>query len=190
MTSNDAYLKLLSLRNAAGSNLYERLKLADRLLADREWVSAPDCGGGDIGTAVDRLEADCFGDVVGILNLPQLGEILHHFPEEKDWKRLKYNVIKLYDATRAARQPARAPSRPSSPTSAGERTPAAAGAATAQPTEFTRQMGLLQQLRAEVAELRRQLAQASKERDEAVRENKRLRAKIKRITDEIAEVTA
>lgn len=97
MNSNQVFAELVDLRNKAGKSVYHRLTLAQRLLTDKDWVRAPEHGGGDESRALDRLEEECFGDLCGALSLPQLLEVLHHVPDEGDWKRNKYNLKRMHE---------------------------------------------------------------------------------------------
>jgi len=63
LTAQQSYVKLIELRDHSGATIFERLKLADRLLSDREWVHLPEGGGGDESKAIDRLEDNAFGDI-------------------------------------------------------------------------------------------------------------------------------
>lgn len=94
MTSNDIYIKLLDMRNTHGAALYQRLTLAKTLLADREWVEDVTKGGGDVSTAIDRLEDECFGD--SGMGLPSMLEVLHAVPQAATWKVNKYNIRRMY----------------------------------------------------------------------------------------------
>lgn len=96
VTTHETYARLIELRDRAGGLIYERLTLADRLLSDRAWVEAPECGGGDESRAIDRLEEMAFADLCGALSLPEMLEILHHVPDEKTWKANRYNLRKMH----------------------------------------------------------------------------------------------
>ena len=100
------YVRLLNLRNSAGQQMYQRLTLCQRLLADRAWVESPEGGGGDEGRALDRLEDECFGDVCGAMSLPQLLEVLEKVPSESAWKANKYNLRKMWAEMKAHNAPA------------------------------------------------------------------------------------
>jgi hypothetical protein len=105
MTSSQIYAKLLSLRDSTGERHYERIKLASQLLADHDWVADPAGGGGDESKALDRLEAEAFADICGIISLPQLLEIFHHVPDLADWKKAKFNLRKIWADYNASRKP-------------------------------------------------------------------------------------
>lgn len=93
---NRMYGQLVNLRDTAGSQLYRRLVLARKLLEDREWVEDATGGGGDESRALDRLEANCFGDVCGALSLVQMLDLLQHVPEESVWKASKWNLRTIH----------------------------------------------------------------------------------------------
>lgn len=94
----------VQLREKRGST-YDRLTLADQLLKDVEWVALPTGGGGDLSSAYDRLEEDCFGDLVGDLGLASILEVLHYFPRRKDWEAHKYNFRRMWAEMRSAQRP-------------------------------------------------------------------------------------
>ena len=101
-TSQSIYTELLRLRDQGGQALFLRIGLADKLLSDRDWIAAPEGGGGDESIAIDRLETECFGDVA--LSLPELLELFHAIPQEAVWKRNKYRVRKMLDELRVRQQ--------------------------------------------------------------------------------------
>lgn len=101
MNSNQIFAELVNRRNQAGRAIYDRLVLVQQLLTDKDWVQASEHGGGDESLALDRLEEECFGDLCGALSLPQLLEVLHHVPNEADWKRNKYKLKQMWDEMKA-----------------------------------------------------------------------------------------
>ncbi len=105
MTSHEVYARLITLRKRAGRVIFERVRLADTLLSDNDWVSHPEHGGGDQSVAIDRLEADAFGDLCGAVSLPDLLEIYHHVPREEDWRKAKFNLRRLHAEVRARLRP-------------------------------------------------------------------------------------
>lgn len=106
MTASETYTKLVELRNSSGDALYERLKLAKTLLADRDWIEDETKGGGDESIAIDRLEDECFGDCG--MSLPLMLEVLRAIPAKSTWKANKFNVRRMHAemlARRAAALP-------------------------------------------------------------------------------------
>lgn len=99
------YANLVDLRNKAGQTILDRLKLADQLLKDKEWVELPTGGGGSLGLAYDRLEDDCFADLCGAVGLANLLELLHEFPREQTWVKNKFNLGKMWAELSAKRKP-------------------------------------------------------------------------------------
>src|ERR1700722_10779062 len=79
---SDLYVRLLAMRSESGSLVYKRLQLCNSLLSDHEWVESQEGGGGDEGKAIDRLESECFGDLCGLMSLPQLLEVIRAIPSE------------------------------------------------------------------------------------------------------------
>lgn len=105
MTGNEMLAKLIEMRDRAGVNHYERIALAGRLLKDREWVESPAGGGGDEDKAITRLEEDAFADLCSAVGLPQLLDLLHHYPDQKDWRRHKYNFRRMWAEWKAKQKP-------------------------------------------------------------------------------------
>lgn len=106
MTGKQLFLQLVDLRDEAGAVHYQRVAMAQQLLADKEWVTDRTGGGGDEDKALDRLEAECFGDLCGLISLPQLLEIYHHMPDIRQWQKHKFNLAKIWKEWRG-RQPKR-----------------------------------------------------------------------------------
>lgn len=86
------------------ADYFGRITLAAKLLNHRPWVAAPDGGGGDVSTAIDRLEADCFPDVCGPwYGLATLLELADHFPDPAEWVRRKNNIKSMVADMQAAK---------------------------------------------------------------------------------------
>ena len=111
MSGSQIFVQLLQLRNESGKKHYQRIKLAAQLLQDKEWVESPTGGGGDENKAIDRLELDCFGDIVGTIGLPEMLDVFTHIPNEKDWEKNKYNLKKMW-ADWKSKQPGKASKKP------------------------------------------------------------------------------
>lgn len=158
-TSHQKYAELINLRNAAGQNIYQRLTLADAILSDRDWVTAPDGGGGDESRAIDRLEEHCFADVCGALSLPEMLEILHHVPDVRTWEKNRYNLRKMHAEYKERTRPRKTPA------------PEAAPSTRPAPEE-------------QVKALRKENADLKHENAELRREVRKLRRLLKRFLDE------
>lgn len=87
---------VLAIQLRDNANHYQRIATADRLLSNREWVQAPDGGGGNEEKAITILEDKCLADLCGVLSLPQLLEIYHNVPNEEDWKKNHYNFRRIW----------------------------------------------------------------------------------------------
>lgn len=105
MTGSEMYVRLRNLCNKAGVTHYDRIKLASELLQDRGWVTSPDGGGGDENQAIDRLEKDCFGDLVGLIHLPNLLELYHNVPDIEDWQKARFDLKKIWSDWKSRQTP-------------------------------------------------------------------------------------
>lgn len=104
-TGTQMYVRLVQMCNSVGEDHYERIALADKLLKDRAWVESPDGGGGDENRAIDRLERNCFADIVGVVGLPQLLDLFHNVQDRETWKRAKWNMRQLWSDWNAKQKP-------------------------------------------------------------------------------------
>lgn len=109
MNGSKLYAQLLNMRNEAGAQLFQRLRLAKQLLSDQQWVAEDEGGGGDEATALDRLEDECFADICGAMSLPNMMEILERIPTETTWKANKYNLRKMWTELLNRRKAAKGP---------------------------------------------------------------------------------
>ena len=82
-----------------------RIKLADALLKTREWVEDQAGGGGDEDKAITRLEEDAFGDIVGVVSLPELLDVFHHVPDIADWRKHRFNLKKIWADWKSRQRP-------------------------------------------------------------------------------------
>ena len=168
-TPQEIYTELLRLRDQGGQALFLRIGLADKLLSDRTWISAPEGGGGDESIAIDRLESECFGDVA--LSLPELLELFHAVPGEATWKRNKYRIRKMLDELRARQQARTETARTHRSDSGGTHTPGA-GRISETPAQTVERLRAELRLRdAEIKELKernRKLSKAVKRLTEAL----------------------
>jgi DNA repair exonuclease SbcCD ATPase subunit len=97
-------VRLRELASGARQNIYERCKLASEILADRDWIAIEH--GGEYDAAQKALEDDFFSDVAGFIVLADLVLIYKQFPDEAQWKELRYNLAALKGAMReATREP-------------------------------------------------------------------------------------
>lgn len=175
--SREILAQLISLRNDAGSNLYHRLKLADQLLSDKDWVEDPSGGGGDASWALDRLEEDCFGPEAG-MSLPEMLEVLTAVPQESVWKQNRYNLKKMWLEMRERQDASRRVAAPR-----GESAPKVLPSAKEGPSP-TQDAGVevkLQDLREENQQLKESLKEAHKRIKEQDREIRKLRRSIKKM---------
>lgn len=185
LNPREVLARLISLRNNAGGNLYLRLKLADGLLSDREWVEDPSGGGGDASRAIDRIEADCFGPEAG-MSLPEMLEVLVAVPQETVWKQNRYNLRKMLDEVRERKEAAR---RTAPSPKAKQTEPAATKATSAfsdRDLEMDQMEGENKGLKQEVSDLKDQLKEANvkiKEQDRVIRKLRASLKKMKRVLE-------
>lgn len=176
MSATKLYNKLVKMRNGGGRLAYERMKTCIQLLDDRDWVNAPEGGGGNYEKALDRLEANVMADLCGGISLCALLEMFHHNQDIKKWATYKFNFRKLWADWHASQKPAKAAPKHermqratkgfASPSAVREMTPAQAS------QEYERAMSALEtkdqkiarletenaELRAENAELKKTIA--------------------------------
>lgn len=158
LTARELFLNLVAMRNEVGEKLYQRLVMAQKLLADTEWVEDVSAGGGDESIALDRLEEECFGDLCGSISLPDMLEVLRRVPDKKTWKANKFNLRRMWAEMKARNKTASPPLPPK-----GERVEG----------EDSRDR-LIRRLREELAELKQSLRNQ-------IKENLKLKAAIHRI---------
>ena len=108
MSAEEKQARLHTLSDGQKISIFESIALAESLLSDKEWVTRPTGGGGDYGTALDRLESSFFGHLCGAITLPDMLELIQEIPDEAKWKRRKYNlkamVTDLKDRKRQTRE--------------------------------------------------------------------------------------
>jgi hypothetical protein len=107
MTGQEMYAQLRVMHNRSGEGYYHRIQLAKKLLRDKEWVNAAECGGGDENKAIDRLENQCFPDISCFISLPTMLNILHRFPQLTVWRQNKFNLRKMAQLLHLKDKPAR-----------------------------------------------------------------------------------
>lgn len=167
MNATKLYAKLVKMRNGAGRLAYERMKVCIQLLDDREWVKAPEGGGGDYETALDRLEANVMADLCSGLTLCSLLEMFHHNQDIKKWEQYKFNFRKLWADWHASQKPAKAAPKHErvaratkgfpSPSAVREMTPAQAA------HEYQRAMSSLEMKDQKIARLEKENAELKEE---------------------------
>jgi hypothetical protein len=164
------FVELIGLRDRAGNIHYFRIKLADQCLMDKGWVESVEGGGGDENKAIDRLERECFGDLVGVVSLPQMLEVLHHFPQEVQWKKHKFNLGKMWQEYQSSKKAERR-TKPK-----GEYHP---------PKEFVEPLAFVEMTNGEKKHEYQRVFRALETKDEKIaqleRENAELRAELARI---------
>lgn len=103
--SRQLLARLKSLLGEAGRNYYERIKIAESLLTDRQWVASEH--GGDDYKAAEVLEDEYFHDLCGLMGLWDLLHIYRRFPELKDWEANGFHLRKMFDQLKAEHRPVR-----------------------------------------------------------------------------------
>lgn len=98
MSATTLLVKLRELADQAGNNYYQRVKIIDQLLNDRQWVSESFCG--DDYKAAQSLETDYLHDLSGSITVWQLVGIYRKFPNESGWKQHNYNLRTLLEKSK------------------------------------------------------------------------------------------
>lgn len=91
-TTAQKLAKLKTLRDQAGPNVYERVKLACEVRDDEEWVAT--IGGPD--QADEHLADEFLGDLCGAVSFGDLYRIFQAVPDAGEWKTHKWNLRRLY----------------------------------------------------------------------------------------------
>lgn len=94
MNSAKLLAQLQELINAAGSNYFKRISIANELMQDREWIASN--FGDDDYKAATVLEVKYFHDLSGSMTIWMLLQVFRKFPEESAWRTAKYNLRTLY----------------------------------------------------------------------------------------------
>lgn len=102
MTNAQKLAKLKELAGQAGRGVYERLKIVDSLLVDRDYIAQT---WGDEAAAFEFLEEEYFGDRAR--SLAEMIEMFRAFPQEQQWAKFKWNVGRLLAQWTIDRQAAR-----------------------------------------------------------------------------------
>jgi hypothetical protein len=103
-----ALIRLKELKQQAGSTLFERIKLAHQALGDVDFIA--ERFEGDLFEARDGIQAEFFPDLVIAMDFHKILNIYAEFPDEKVWKRYKYNLLALeceYDENHKSNVPKR-----------------------------------------------------------------------------------
>ena len=87
-----ALKRLHELHGQAGPNIYERIRLASELLANRQWVESQHTG--DEAKAGDWLQEQYFQDIGGLISVYMMRSMYDALPEST-WKEYKYNLKAL-----------------------------------------------------------------------------------------------
>lgn len=168
------------------ADYFGRIALAAKLLNHRPWVVAPDGGGGDVSTAIDRLEADCFPDVCGPwYGLATLLELADHFPDPQEWVRRKNNIKSMVADMQAAKagkknKPDRKPQpRTRDANAKVDRFLSASPSGMA--TMFQQELVKVEKVESELDKLRTENDTLRRENAELRKENQRLKAYVNRI---------
>lgn len=89
MTTKQALAELKSLSKAAADNLYRRLELSAKVMADLDWIAQVH-GGSDL-KAQDALQSEFFADLGGYVTLGTLLAMFRNVPKS-EWATCRYNV--------------------------------------------------------------------------------------------------
>lgn len=95
MTRTTEYLKQLHrLAQKAGEAIYDRVFMAQQVLADDVWLREHHKGRYDLG--VSALEGTCFPELSAAFSLDRLLTLLGAFPDREFWREKKWNLTLLW----------------------------------------------------------------------------------------------
>jgi hypothetical protein len=86
---------LKEMAGKCGELLYERISRAASIFDDKDWVVAPNGGGGSDDTAAERLDS-YFPELLGSFSFLELRAIYNEFPEKPQWQEQSYNLKTMY----------------------------------------------------------------------------------------------
>ncbi len=93
MTTKQKLVELKKLAGVAGPNIYQRARIANEVLADKDWIAEQHEG--DEFRAIAHLESEFFADLRGYITLGRLRELITAYSEERTWKELRYDLSAL-----------------------------------------------------------------------------------------------
>lgn len=93
MKTSEMLARLKTLATKAGDALFERVGLAAKVLADKEWLDAEFTG--DYEKALAFVETDCFPELTAF-GLSRLIELHGAFPAIGEWRQRKFNLRVLW----------------------------------------------------------------------------------------------
>lgn len=99
ITTTQKLAQLKQLAADAKTNLYQRVKLAVEILADRQYV---DSVHGSEDKAMHFLQSEGFPYIEKTVG--QLVAIYNRFPNEDDWDKRNYNLTVMWDEVKAAKK--------------------------------------------------------------------------------------
>lgn len=174
-TGKQLEVELDSLLGKAGEAHYDRLKIADQLLQDKDWIAGN--GQGSIDKALTYLEKRYFADLIGRLTLVGLLDVFHH-TSLADWKRHHFDFNALWSEWKASQRP-----RPR-PTKAGAAAPKSPSERVATPAEFkampqSRQESEHMRALALLAKAEKRIGELEQENAALKRENAALKSQLK-----------
>lgn len=151
MTTSARLARMLKLAQDGDESIYERVTLAQQVMADKRWVSETFLSDAE---ALEHLSNKYFNQLSGWITCGQLLAILDEFPDEQTWKAHRYNLRAMLDLLNDQREPA---TKTKEETAASSKGPS---------KEELRKENidlklLVANLRAEVAELKVELVRAS-----------------------------
>jgi hypothetical protein len=112
-TTNQLLAKLRTLATKAGESIYERVVLAETILADDAWVAREHKG--DLDRAERFLEADCFPELCKAFGLDKLLVLRQHYHSLDEWRARKFNLVLLWADLQSARKKRQEAGKPTAP---------------------------------------------------------------------------
>ena len=94
-TTKRLLAELKTLRDSGDANIYQRIKVAESVIDDADWLN--EFHDGDPTAAVASLEHEFFSMLGGSPTLGQLITAYKTFPDESAWKEYRYNVRIMVD---------------------------------------------------------------------------------------------
>lgn len=96
-STNQNLKRLQTLADVADKNIFERIDLAAKVLADLDWVAE---NHENEDKARSWLESQFFNQLAGVFSLGKLFQIYEQFPDEKQWAEYRYDLPAMHSLWR------------------------------------------------------------------------------------------
>lgn len=107
MNTTQKLARLKELDKSDRDGIYERLKLANEVMLDTDWIEQS-FHGSDI-QAMDYLEVSFFSVLAGTYTLGAMLSMFRKYPDRESWSRYKYNINAMMIAMREDEKESREP---------------------------------------------------------------------------------